>query len=56
MSPSSLESQIAEHSDTQQSEMHDHDSFGKLAMSSADFSGVSIFPTGVQPLKLEKLR
>ncbi len=40
MSPSSLESQIAEHSDTQQSEMHDHDSFGKLAMSSADFSAL----------------
>ncbi len=40
MSPSSLESQIAEHPDTQQSEMHDHDSFGKLALSSTDFSAL----------------
>ena len=40
MSPSSLESQIAEHSDTQQAEMHDHDNFGKLAMSSSDFSAL----------------
>lgn len=40
MSPSSLESQIAEHSDTQPTEMHDHDSFGKLAMSSSDFSAL----------------
>ena len=40
MSPSSLESQIAEHSDTQPSETHDQDSFGKLAMSSSDFSAL----------------
>ena len=40
MSPSSLESQIAEHSDTQPTEMNDHDSFGKLAMSSSDFSAL----------------
>ena len=40
MSPSSLESQIAEQPDTQQSEMHDHDSYGKLAMSSSDFSAL----------------
>jgi septal ring factor EnvC (AmiA/AmiB activator) len=39
MSPSSLESQIAEHPDTQP-EMHDHDTFGKLAMSSSDFSAL----------------
>ena len=40
MSPSSLESQIAEQSDTQSTEMHDHDSYGKLAMSSSDFSAL----------------
>jgi septal ring factor EnvC (AmiA/AmiB activator) len=40
MSPSSLESQIAEHTDAQPSEVHDHDSFGKLAMSSSDFSAL----------------
>jgi septal ring factor EnvC (AmiA/AmiB activator) len=40
MSPSSLESQIAEHPETQSSEMHDHDNFGKLAMSSSDFSAL----------------
>jgi septal ring factor EnvC (AmiA/AmiB activator) len=40
MSPSSLESQIAEHPETQPSEVHDHDSYGKLAMSSSDFSAL----------------
>ncbi len=40
MSPSSLESQIAEHPDTQPTEMHDQDSFGRLAMSSSDFSAL----------------
>jgi hypothetical protein len=40
MSPSSLESQIAEHSDTQPSEVHEQDSFAKLAMSSSDFSAL----------------
>ncbi len=40
MSPSSLESQIAEHPDTQPTEVHDQDSFGKLAMSSSDFSAL----------------
>jgi hypothetical protein len=40
MSPSSLESQIAEHPETQQTEIHDHDSYGKLAMSSSEFSAL----------------
>ena len=38
MSPSSLESQIAQH--TEQSEMHDHIKQGNLALSSADFSAL----------------
>jgi hypothetical protein len=40
MSASSLESQIAEQPETQPSEVHDQDSFGKLAMSSSDFSAL----------------
>ena len=40
MSPSSLESQIAEHSVTEQSEMHDHETSGNLALSSSDFSAL----------------
>ena len=39
MSPSSLESQIAEHSETEQSELHD-DSSANLALSSSDFSAL----------------
>ena len=38
MSPSSLESQIAEH--TEQSESHDHNQQGNLALSNADFSAL----------------
>jgi hypothetical protein len=38
MSPSSLESQIAEH--TEQSESHDPNHQGNLALSSADFSAL----------------
>jgi len=38
MSPSSLESQIAEHPGTEQSEMHDQS--GNLALSSSDFSAL----------------
>jgi hypothetical protein len=38
MSPSSLESQITEHTD--QSEMHDHNQQGNLALSSADFAAL----------------
>lgn len=37
MSPSSLESQIAEHTGT---EMNEHDQQGNLALSSADFSAL----------------
>jgi hypothetical protein len=40
MSQSSLESQIMEHPDTQQSEIHDQEHQGNLALSSADFSGL----------------
>lgn len=40
MSPSSLESQIAEHPDTEQSEMNDHHHIGNLALSSSDFSAL----------------
>jgi septal ring factor EnvC (AmiA/AmiB activator) len=40
MSPSSLESQIAEHPATEQSEMHDHGTTGNLALSSSDFSAL----------------
>jgi len=40
MSPSSLESQIAEHPGTEHSEMHDHESPGNLALSSSDFSAL----------------
>jgi septal ring factor EnvC (AmiA/AmiB activator) len=40
MSPSSLESQIAEHPVTEQSEMHDHGTTGNLALSSSDFSAL----------------
>jgi septal ring factor EnvC (AmiA/AmiB activator) len=40
MSPSSLESQIAEHPGTEQSEMRDHESSGNLALSSSDFSAL----------------
>jgi|KBSMisStandDraft_5_1062788.scaffolds.fasta_scaffold669411_2 septal ring factor EnvC (AmiA/AmiB activator) len=40
MSPSSLESQIAEHPGTEQSEMHDHGTTGNLALSSSDFSAL----------------
>lgn len=40
MSPSSLESQIAEHPETEQSEMHDHDTSANLALSSSDFSAL----------------
>jgi septal ring factor EnvC (AmiA/AmiB activator) len=39
MSPSSLESQIAEHTDTQHSELHDGTP-GNLALSSTDFSAL----------------
>jgi septal ring factor EnvC (AmiA/AmiB activator) len=39
MSPSSLESQIAEHPGTEQSEMHDGTP-GNLALSSSDFSAL----------------
>ena len=39
MSPSSLESQIAEHSATEQSQTHDHET-GNVALSSADFSAL----------------
>jgi chromosome segregation ATPase len=38
MSPSSLESQIAEHSDTEQTEIHEQQS--NLALSSTDFSAL----------------
>ena len=38
MSQSSLESQIAEHPGTEQSEMHDHES--NLALSSGDFAAL----------------
>ena len=38
MSPSSLESQIAEHSE--HTEMHENDEQGNLALSSADFSAL----------------
>jgi len=38
MSPSSLESQIAEH--TEQSELHDQSPHGNLALSSADFAAL----------------
>ena len=40
MSPSSLESQIAEHPDTEPSELHDQDTSGNLAISSSDFSAL----------------
>ena len=40
MSPSSLESQIAEHPGTEHSEMHDHETPGNLALSSSDFSAL----------------
>lgn len=40
MSQSSLESQIAEHPGTEQSEMHEHDHQGNLALSSTDFSAL----------------
>lgn len=40
MSPSSLESQIAEHPGTDQSELHDHESSANLALSSSDFSAL----------------
>jgi hypothetical protein len=40
MSPSSLESQIAEHPETEQSGLHDHDSSANLALSSSDFSAL----------------
>jgi septal ring factor EnvC (AmiA/AmiB activator) len=40
MSPSSLESQIAEHPGTEQSELHDHESSANLALSSSDFSAL----------------
>jgi septal ring factor EnvC (AmiA/AmiB activator) len=40
MSPSSLESQIAEHPGTEQSELHSHESSGNLALSSSDFSAL----------------
>ena len=40
MSPSSLESQIAEHTDTQNPEVHEQESFGRLALSSSDFSAL----------------
>jgi septal ring factor EnvC (AmiA/AmiB activator) len=40
MSPSSLESQIAEHPVTEQPEMHDHGTTGNLALSSSDFSAL----------------
>ena len=40
MSPSSLESQIAEHPGTEQSQVHDHETTGNLALSSSDFSAL----------------
>lgn len=40
MSPSSLESQIAEHSGTDHSGMHENNDQGNLALSSADFSAL----------------
>jgi septal ring factor EnvC (AmiA/AmiB activator) len=40
MSPSFLESQIAEHPGTEQSEMHDHEAPGNLALSSSDFAAL----------------
>jgi septal ring factor EnvC (AmiA/AmiB activator) len=40
MSPSSLESQIAEHPATDQSELHHHESSANLALSSSDFSAL----------------
>ena len=40
MSQSSLESQIAEHPGTEQSELHDHEHSGNLALSSSDFSAL----------------
>ncbi len=40
MSPSSLESQIAEHPGTEQSELHDHETSANLALSSSDFSAL----------------
>ncbi|MGA8741358.1 MAG: hypothetical protein WB561_09260 [Terracidiphilus sp.] len=40
MSPSSLESQIVEHPGTGQSEMHDQEQSGNLALSSSDFSAL----------------
>ena len=40
MSQSSLESQIAEHPGTDQSELHDHESSGNLALSSSDFAAL----------------
>lgn len=40
MSQSFLESQIAEHPGTEQSEMHDQEQSGNLALSSSDFSAL----------------
>jgi chromosome segregation ATPase len=40
MSQSSLESQIAEHPGTEQSQIHDHETTGNLALSSSDFSAL----------------
>lgn len=40
MSPSSLESQIAEHSGTEHSELHDQHEQGNLALSSAEFAAL----------------
>ena len=40
MSPSSLESQIAEHTETSHAEIHEQESFGRLALSSSDFSAL----------------
>lgn len=40
MSQSSLESQIAEHPGTEQSEMNEHEHSGNLALSSSDFSAL----------------
>jgi len=40
MSQSFLESQIAEHPGTEQSETHDHQSSSNLALSSSDFSAL----------------
>ena len=40
MSQSSLESQIMEHAETHQQEIHEQNHQGNLALSSADFSGL----------------